>query len=591
MKDYRLLTEDTFGQTLQEIVLSNRNLTKGEAEDLLNPSVSNVESPFQLKNMDKAIEMFIEAIDTELKIGILIDTDVDGYTSSALMYQFLTRECEYAEDKIELFFHEEKQHGLGDEKVFKKIRKSDVELLIIPDAGTNDLPQVKELLKLNKKVLILDHHNQNNEDDKTIIKNQANELMYVLVNNQLGEQSRAFSGVGVVWKFLTAMTENELVHYLDLVAIGSIADSMYLNDLELRYVVNKGLENINNELFKEYMLASNLKDLTPMKVSFNIANKINGTIRYGKQDEKVDLFRALIGVQEEREYKPRKSKTNPNPQAEMQSLQKTMVRVSANAKSRQDNAKKDCIAKCKKYVEENGLDKNKFILVIDKENSFIDKRITGLVAMGLVDTYKRSVLLLSRSKNGNIIGSMRGYGVDNLKKILESTEIIKVMGHDNSAGIEIEWKELPRLEKRLIKAFEDIEIVPPLLDVDCEIDIEEVSVGDLEEILEMDMLWHQHCPTPYFLIKGIELDTRNVKSPYSLLMTFESNGFLFKKEFCSGAFKETFLCRDKVKFGQPTISTDLIVEIGYDEYKKKPCFLIREADSKVITKKKNDIPF
>ena len=167
MREYRLLN-DIFCQSLKEVVLENRGIDETLAEGLLNPSVSNVESPFQIPNMDKAIELFIKALDDELKIGIMVDSDVDGYTSSALMYNFLVNECQYAEDKIEIFFHEEKQHGLSDEKIFKKIKKSDVQFLILPDAGTNDISYTKELLKLGKKVLVLDHHNLNNEEDKTL---------------------------------------------------------------------------------------------------------------------------------------------------------------------------------------------------------------------------------------------------------------------------------------------------------------------------------------------------------------------------------------------------------------------------------------
>ena len=592
MRDYRLLTEDIFGQSLKEVVLDNRDIDISEVDFLLNPTGEYIEHPMVIKNMDKAIELFIQSLDNDEKIGILLDCDVDGYTSSALIYQFLMKECQYPSEKIELFFHDSKQHGLSDEKAFKNIKKSDIDLLIIPDASTNDVTQIKELLKVQKKILVLDHHQPNDKDMKTIFHNQNGELIGVIVNNQFGEYSTAGAGAYVVLKFCEAMTECPLYHYYDLVAISSVADAMYILDKELIFYVTEGLKNVNNELFKEYMLSSNIEKLTPMGVSFNIANKMNGVIRYGKQEEKVDLFSALIGDKEEIEYTPRKSKSNPNPKTEIQSLQKAMVRISGNAKTRQDKAKKDCIEKCKKYIEENDLNKNKFILVIDKENSFTDKRITGLVAMGLVDIYKKSVILLSKSKDGNLIGSARGYGVDNLKEIIQSTEIIEGTGHDNAFGVFIEWKELPRLEKRLIKAFEDIEIIPPLLDVDCEIDLSDVSIDDLKEIIDMEMLYHQHCSTPCFLVRNIELDTKKVKSPYSLLLTFESNGFLFKKEYCSGAFKEEFLCKKEAKFGQPTVKCELIVEIGYDTYRKKPCFLIKEADTKVIDKKKKtDIPF
>ena len=106
---------------------------------------------------------------------------------------------------------------------------------------------------------------------------------------------------------------------MDLVAIGNIADSMLINDFELRYVVDKGLKNINNELIKEFIVDAKLEeDLTPTDISFNVANKINAVIRYGSLQEKEDLFKALIGEEEEIEYTPRKSKSYPNPQTEIQ---------------------------------------------------------------------------------------------------------------------------------------------------------------------------------------------------------------------------------------------------------------------------------
>lgn len=59
--------------------------------------------PFKIKNVDKGIELFISELDKGSNIGILVDTDVDGYTSSALMYLFLINECQVPKEKITLF--------------------------------------------------------------------------------------------------------------------------------------------------------------------------------------------------------------------------------------------------------------------------------------------------------------------------------------------------------------------------------------------------------------------------------------------------------------------------------------------------------
>lgn len=596
---YNIKVDNPFGRTIRDIVLQNRDLTE---KDVINLSSYNLgavtESPYKLENMGEAIQLFMQEYDKESKIGLCIDCDPDGYTSSALMYLFL-KESNYPLDKIQLFLHENKQHGLGDEKLYKQIKKSDIDFLIIADAGTNDEKQLKELMNLNKKILILDHHIKSNDNSmKEIYKNQIGEFIFVLVNNQLGEYCKDFSGVGIVWKFLTCLLQKEWVHH-DICAIGNISDMMNINnDLELRVLVNKGLDNITNQLFKEFLKDVNIEKPTPMDVSFNLSNYINGVIRFGTPKEKEMLFRALIGEEEEFEYKPRKSKNNPNPTVEIESLQRHMVRLSKSIKQKQDKKKKECIELCKKHINENNLNDNKVIVVVDKENEMVDKRITGLIAMGLVDMYKKPVVLLSySSKQDCYIGSMRGYGLESFKKILESTEIIKVTGHDNSAGVEVQKKDLPRLIKRINKVMENVNTVEPSIDIDCIIDLKEISFKQMNEILDLKMLWNSFCPKPQFLIKDKEINIKDIRNPYPTLLAFEIDGIQFKKEFCSGVFKSDFLCEEETKniFGRPDIVIDeMVVEIGYDDFKKQPCFLLKLAKTHVKKKDNNknkNIPF
>ena len=596
---YNIKVDNPFGRTIRDIVLRNRDLTE---KDVINLSSYNLgavtESPYKLDNIGEAVQLFMQEYDKESKIGLVVDSDVDGYTSSALIYLFL-KESNYPLDKIQIFHHEGKMHGINDEKVFKQIKKSDINFLIIADAGTNDEKQLKELMNLNKKILILDHHIKSDDNSmKEIYKNQIGEFIFVLVNNQLGEYFKDFSGVGIVWKFLTCLLQKEWVHH-DICAIGNIADMMNINnDLELRILVNKGLDNITNQLFKEFLKDVNIEKPTPMDVSFNLSNYINGVIRFGTPKEKEMLFRALIGEEEEFEYKPRKSKNNPNPTVEIESLQRHMVRLSKSIKQKQDKKKKECIELCKKHINENNLNDNKVIVVVDKENEMVDKRITGLIAMGLVDIYKKPVVLLSYSaKQDCYIGSMRGYGLESFKKILESTEIIKVTGHDNSAGVEVQKKDLPRLIKRINKVMEDVNTVEPSIDIDCVIDLKEISFKQMNEILDLKMLWNSFCPKPQFLIKDKEINIKDIRNPYPTLLAFEIDGIQFKKEFCSGVFKSDFLCEEETKniFGRPDIVIDeMVVSIEYDDYKKQPCFGIKSAKTHVKKKddKKNkNIPF
>ena len=536
---YNIKVENSFGRTMRDIVLSNRNLTEKDVVKLLNYDLGSVtESPYKLENMGEAVQLFMQEYDKEAKIGFVVDADVDGHTSSALLYLFL-KESNYPLDKIQIFHHEGKMHGLGDEKLFKQIKKSDVEFLIIADAGTNDEKQLKELMNLNKRILILDHHIKEKDTNmKEIYKNQIGELIFVLVNNQLGEYCKDFSGVGVCWKFLTALLQKEWVHH-DIVAIGNIADMMNINnDLELRALINKGLDNVTNPFFKAFLEDAGIENPTPMDISFNLANYINGVIRFGKTEDKVDLFRALIGEQEEFTYKPRKSKNNPNPTEQIETLQQHMVRKSKSIKQSQDKKKKDCVKLCKQYIDDNNIDENKVIVVIDKDMKMVDKRITGLIATNLVDIYKKPVVLLSySSKQDKYTGSMRGYGTESFKKLLEATEIIKVIGHDNSAGVEVQKKDIPRLIKRINKVMEDVELKEPAIGIDTVLDLTEVSFKQMNDVLDLSMLFNSFCPKPQFLIKDKEINLKDIRNPYPTLLAFELDGIQFKKEYCSGAFK------------------------------------------------------
>lgn len=590
--NYKILQENIGIKSLKDVVLENKEITKNEISFLLNPTSEYVENPFKLKNMSEGIKLFMEELEEESKIGVLVDSDVDGFTSGALVYLFLINECQYPKEKIQIFHHQKKTHGLSNEKVFKEIKKSDINFLIIPDAGSNDITQIKELLKIGKRILILDHHQINDEEQNTLFSDQNGNIVGVIINNQLDEYSNSFAGVGVTYKFLTALTENELIHYMDLVAIGNIADSMLINDFELRYVVDKGLKNINNELIKEFIIDAKLEeDLTPTDISFNVANKINAVIRYGSLQEKEDLFKALIGEEEEIEYTPRKSKSNPNPQTEIQTLQKAMVRISKSIKTKQDNAKKKSVEKCKQFVIENNLNENKAIVIIDEDGEIIDRKITGLIAMNLVSIYRKSVVLLGKTKE-KYTGSIRGYGVDSFKDILETTEIVKITGHNNSAGIEVEFKDIPRLIKRINRAMEDIEVIPPCTLVDCKIDLNNIKEKEMQEVLNLKPLWHQHCTEPLFLIEDLIIDSKKIRNPYATLITFNVNGIEIKKEYCSGVWKKEFLKEDVVKFGKPTLKCNLIVKVDYDNYRNKPCLSIVEAESEVIKdKKQGGIPF
>ena len=85
---------------------------------------------------------------------IIVDSDVDGYTSASLIYQYLKKIS--PELQVDYMLHAGKQHGLKD--LIDDIYGTDYKLIIFPDAGSNDVAECSELYMDNKEIIILDHH-------------------------------------------------------------------------------------------------------------------------------------------------------------------------------------------------------------------------------------------------------------------------------------------------------------------------------------------------------------------------------------------------------------------------------------------------
>jgi single-stranded-DNA-specific exonuclease len=251
-------------------------------------------------NMDIAGKTYLNHINSENKIGIVIDFDCDGFTSASEMFLYTKEVCNKLNKNFntEYIMHDHKSHGL-DESIMKTIKEGQYNLLLIPDAGTNDYKQHKELKDLNMDIICLDHHQS---------KKYSNDA--IIVNNQMSSKikNKAMTGVGVVYKFCKYIDEllkfNIADDYLDIVALGMIADSADLRDLESRYLVLEGLKLIQNNTNKNQFISRLYKEkaysmnnlVTITGVAFYMCPAINCIIRGGNDEEREILFKAFIGT-------------------------------------------------------------------------------------------------------------------------------------------------------------------------------------------------------------------------------------------------------------------------------------------------------
>lgn len=197
-------------------------------QSYMNVTRSHLEEPSRYTNIDEATKRLKMAIDSKQKVGIIQDCDVDGLCSAVIAYQFLSS---MMANKPIVFFHSGKQHGIND--LMTEILNANLDLLIVPDAGTNDVDACRELRANGVDVIIADHHEIENENQFAIV-----------VNCMQGDTNHAASGTTVMSKIVDRYSERCLggrrFNFEDLVALSLLSDSRSMLSIENRAYLNLG---------------------------------------------------------------------------------------------------------------------------------------------------------------------------------------------------------------------------------------------------------------------------------------------------------------------------------------------------------------
>ncbi len=448
---------------LLDWVYKSRNIT--DKEKFLNPTFENIHDPFLLHDMDKAVEAISKAVKDGKKIIIHGDYDVDGITSTSIMWLFLKNEL--GADVLPYIpsrFTE--GYGFSNESL-DNILKLGGEFVISVDCGIKDIKLVNEYSdKLD--FVITDHHSAQEFENKKIegskkagkylISNKALAVVHPMLNKY---PFKEICGAGVSWKVCCALNEHlklgvDMTEYIDLAALGTICDIMPLID-ENRSIVKLGLEKIQerkraglNELLKITKIEpSNLKSF---HVGYILGPRLNAS---GRLEDAMDGVRLLT--------------TSSTPFAR-QLAQKLDI---LNSERRGLTIK---------YLEEaENLIKtdlnNKFLFIIGED---WPEGILGLIAGKLTQKYRRPVIVGSE-KNGKVKASARSIESFHIANALkESSKYLTAFGgHSQAAGLSFERENFEKLYKTLLQKAEK---------VITESDMEEIftidaiaSIGDLSE--------------------------------------------------------------------------------------------------------------
>lgn len=513
-------------ENVLKVFFKNRDVDDYQA--YLNLNDDAVLSYDRLSMIYMARDILCKHLEANNKIAILCDEDVDGFTSASEIYLYLQSLCSsYGfESEINYMLHQRhKTHGLTSRDF---TIPDHTKLLIVPDAGTNDIKECNRLIDKGIDIIILDHHEFESHPMDKHLQQYIDNLMngkLAVVNNQISIHypNKQLCGAGVVYKFLKCLddkfiyTDRKADDLLDLCALGNISDMMDIRSPETKILIDKGLNNIHNRCFKSLCESQDYSmngEITIHNIQWYISPIINGMIRFGEMDEKDLLFRAFIETDEMFEYKKRATKKKPASIIK-ETVYERAARLCKNAKSRQDRAKVK-IADAMIEIAETECKDNK-VAIIDA-TGMNDPRITGLVAMQCTAKLHKPCLIVQKnvSSKDNIAfmsGSarnMRDSVIPDLKALLRQTgQFNFLQGHKNAFGVGFTEDKLPEINKSLNQLLKDVEF-SSVFTVDFIFSEDEINPVMLRELCSLDAYTGQGLPESLFALKNVIIDTKRI---------------------------------------------------------------------------------
>lgn len=475
-----------------------------------------------------AAASFFDAVDNDKTMFILVDCDADGYLSSALLLNWIYDYKPSYIDKIKYWLHDGKQHGLND--CINLILEKHYDIVVVPDASTNDVYECDLLKQNNIPCIVLDHHLKEFENNSAII-----------INNQCSEyDNKELCGAGVVWQFLRYI-EHEykpeldfVTKYEDIVAVANCSDMMSLTSIETKHIMNKGFQKLTNPFL--YGLAQKNAlfigdELTPIGCAFYITPLINAIVRSGTIEEKTLIFESMLSFKAFEEILSNKRGHKPG---ETEYRYEQALRCATNVKRRQTKAQDAGMELIEKLIEQNHMLEHKALIFYLPNDLGIEPTLRGLIANKIMAKYQRPCAILTLSSKG-YAGSARGYtksGIMNFKDICEKSPYsVYAIGHQNAFGLCILENYKTQFLEYLDKILADVG-TEPIYNCDVIYNDENIEGDDFIAIADMKSLWGQDMDEPYICLENITINEKNVnvykKKDITIKITLPNNISLLK---------------------------------------------------------------
>ncbi|MCY3741638.1 MAG: single-stranded-DNA-specific exonuclease RecJ [Candidatus Poribacteria bacterium] len=523
-------------------LLINRGIkTAAEARAYLYPTFDELHSPFQLADMDKAVERIHTAISRGEKICVYGDYDTDGTTATALLLNTFRQMDVPANYYIPSRFDE--GYGLSEDAIKKIHEKNDAKLIITVDCGITSVKEVALANQLGMDVIVTDHHQPEQEQPPAHAlispKIPGNEYPY-----------KELAGVGLAFKLAQGLIDDRrfLESLLDLVALGTVVDMASLTG-ENRILSRLGLAELDKRErpgIHALCEAAGHKIDTPLDgyaLSFKLGPRINAAGRMDTAHKVVELL-----TTDAEDVATRIASELNQANQKRQDLEKHI----------QDQA----AALIEKEVDDDTVG---IVVASDKWDEKA-QGVVGIVAARLMQTYYKPAIVLAI--NGDeATGSGRCIAGMNLADSLVACTalLVKHGGHAAAAGLTIKTRNIPKFKD----AFNEFaskhltaEALQPKLDLEFETHLSLLTLDTLKELEQFEP-FGQENPTPLFGKRGVKVadgTPRTMGQDGSHLKMFVNDGGVRHCAIAWGAGDQI------VTFNRPNVSLDVAFSPQINEW-------------------------
>lgn len=457
----------------------------------LDRTLSALLPPFELKNIQQAVDLLVNARQQQKQIVIVGDFDADGATSTALTVNALRQlGFLYVDYLVPNRF--EQGYGLSISVAEQALAKG-VELLITVDNGVSSFDGVAFLKEKGVQVLITDHHLPSDH-----LPNAD-----AIVNPNLVDctfPSKSLAGVGVSFYLMLALrtklremgefsteTQPNFTNLLDLVALGTVADVVPL-DQNNRILAYQGLARINAERcccgIRALSEVANrdIRQLSSSDLGFAIAPRLNAAGRLDNMSIGVELLLS-------------------QDMAQARSLALELDELNQTRKEIEQGMKLEALEICRNLT---AVDENLFGIVVYQEDWH--QGVLGILASRLKDQFHRPVIAFAQESDGVLRGSARSIEGLHIRDALERIHslypemILKFGGHAMAAGLSLRQQHLTQFRQvfnQLVSEWIEQDKLQGVIWTDGELATEQMNLATAE-LLKQAGPWGQAFPEPVF---------------------------------------------------------------------------------------------